>query len=156
MSQRRGRYVRNQFGVFALVVLSAGLIGGCATQAATTPTAPSAAPTGTLPVQPAAITEKANNTTVHLRTGQVVRISLQNTYWSDPVSAPAAVLTADGPVSRVSSGHCPVGGGCGTVSVTFRAARTGTAQLEAHRSSCGEAMACGPGQGQFTVTVVVT
>jgi hypothetical protein len=47
------------------------------------------------------------------------------------------------------------GGGCGTVTWTLIATGPGTVQVTAGRTTCGEAMGCGPGQGNFTLNVVV-
>jgi hypothetical protein len=157
MDQRRSGQFRNQFGVAATIFLGVALISGCAATPTTTSTTPATATSTAVPAsQPADITEQTNHGTVNLHTGQVVRLSLQSTYWSDPVSSLTSVVAADGRVSRVRSGRCPIGGGCGTVSVRFRAEGPGTARLQAHRSSCGEAMGCSPSQQEFTVTVVVS
>lgn len=144
MDERRIAPRWTQFGIAVMILLGAGWAGGCAT----TTNAP-------MP-QPADITERANHGTQRLRIGQVVQLSLSGTYWSDPVSSMTNIVASDGPVSRVASGRCPIGGGCGTVSARFRATRAGTAQLRAQRSSCGEALACSPSQRQFTVTIVVS
>jgi hypothetical protein len=157
MDKRRNEPFRTQFGIAVMILLGAGLVGGCATTPSTTTNASASATMTDAPMsQPAHITELANHGTVRLRIGQVVQLSLPSTYWSDPVSSMTNIVANDGPVSRVAGGRCPIGGGCGTVSAWFRATRAGTAQLRAQRSSCGEALACRPSQRQFTVTILVS
>jgi hypothetical protein len=41
------------------------------------------------------------------------------------------------------------------VTVRFTAVGKGTAELAAGRTTCGEALACGPGQGTYQVTIDV-
>jgi hypothetical protein len=161
---RRGKSSWRGLGTAALIVLGTWLIAGCGTPPPTEPgttgtittSAPTSATQSEQPGQPGVITEHANHTTVRLRAGQVIQVSLQNLYWSDPASASTGVLALDGPVSRQPDRRCPVGSGCGTLTAHFRAVGPGTTQLEAHRSSCGEAMGCRPDQRDFTVTLVVT
>lgn len=135
-----------------VVVFAAGCAASTPTTnpASTLPTTPSS-PT-TAPIQ---ISERAADSTLVLHPGQTVQLSLHSTYWSDPVSSTPDVLSPDGPVSRTQVGRCPVGSGCGIVSVRFVAVERGSARLAAHRSSCGEAMACTGNQGRFTVTITV-
>ncbi len=54
-----------------------------------------------------------------------------------------------------ATGHCVAGQGCGTVSATWTAVAAGTATVTAGRTVCGEALACGPGQRTYRVTVTV-
>jgi hypothetical protein len=51
--------------------------------------------------------------------------------------------------------NCVPGEGCGTVSASFRAAKPGTAILEAGRTTCGEARGCVNGEGAYQVTISV-
>lgn len=158
MNQRRVRPSHRRFAIAVLIVVGVGLISGCATTTPTTTAGTTAVTTTTAPTvapQPIGITDQDNGTTLHLRTGQDVQLSLHSTYWSDPVTAPTSVLVIEGRVSRVAGGRCPIGSGCGTVSARFRATSPGTARLRAQRTSCGEARGCTPSQGQFTVTIVV-
>jgi hypothetical protein len=149
--------MNRRFAAVALVVAGVLSIAGCASAPADTSAHLATATTTTAPA-PATmlVAERANHTTVRLRTGQVVQVSLHSLYWSDPVSAPAGVLVQDGPVSRVPDHRCPMGGGCGTLTVRLHAAGPGTTQIGARRNSCGEAMGCTPEQSSFTVTVIVT
>lgn len=150
--------VNRLFAVIALTVVGACSIAGCGLAPTGTP-APITTATTSAPApaaQPGVITEQANHTTLRLHTGQVIRLDLHSLYWSDPVSVPTGVLVQDGPVSRVPDRRCPMGVGCGTLTVRLHAAGSGTTQLQAHRSSCGEAMGCSVDQRDFTVTVVVS
>ncbi|HEY4459350.1 MAG TPA: hypothetical protein VGN81_33870 [Pseudonocardiaceae bacterium] len=136
----------------ALSVLVVAFNGGCS---ATPAPGPATTPPTSISAPAIDIAEQANNSTLHLHPGQIVHIGLHNTYWSDPVSTAPAILSIEGTVTRTHEGGCPIGSGCGTVSARFVATKPGTARLEAHRSSCGEAMACSPSQRQFTVTVTI-
>jgi len=51
---------------------------------------------------------------------------------------------------------CVPGGGCGTVTARYSAISGGTAQVAAHRDSCGEAMRCQGTNGDWRITVVVS
>ncbi|WP_329561355.1 hypothetical protein [Kitasatospora sp. NBC_01266] len=126
----------------ALLVLAALLAAGCS--------APTAAP--------AALTldERATGHTVRVRTGTAVLVQLHSTYWSVPTSSAPQVLTPTGRDATTPTGTCAPGVGCGLSSAGFTAARPGTAQVTAGRTSCGEAMRCLPGQGSYRVTVDVT
>ncbi|MFE9422051.1 hypothetical protein ACFYNO_03695 [Kitasatospora sp. NPDC006697] len=111
---------------------------------------PSAAPA------PLGLTEAANGSTVHARVGQQVELRLGSTYWSAVSSSSPQVLQPLTPSSPSPSSPCPPGGGCGTVSSTFRAAAAGTAHLTATRNACGEAKPCLPDQRTYLVTVEVS
>jgi hypothetical protein len=150
--------LRRRLHTATLIVVGTWLIAACATAPASTPAAPPTLPASdTTPApQPVAIAEPANHTTVQAHAGQLVQLNLKSLYWSDPVSSSSGVLAADGAVNRTPDRRCPMGGGCGTLTARFRAASPGTAQVTAHRSSCGEAMGCSTDQRDFTVTVVVT
>jgi hypothetical protein len=98
--------------------------------------------------------EQDNGQTVHVPVGADIVVTLHSTYWTFVPLATAGVLHADG-APAVAGGQCPPGVGCGTVIVRFNAVAAGTAQLTAARTSCGEALACGPGEGTFRVTIDV-
>lgn len=150
--------VKRLLAAIALTIVGACSIAGCGSAPTDTPThLPTATTSAPAPAtQPTVIAEQANHTTLRLRTGQVIQLYLHSLYWSDPVSVPTGVLAQDGPVSRVPDHRCPMGGGCGTLTVRLHAAGPGTTQLQAHRSSCGEAMGCSVDQRDFMVTVVVS
>ncbi|MEV7938973.1 hypothetical protein AB0O82_22920 [Kitasatospora sp. NPDC088264] len=98
--------------------------------------------------------EHADGTTVPVAPGTVIRVELHSTYWSPAAGdsprtlRPTATATTPAP-------SCRPGGGCGRVTAGFLATAPGTARLSAHRTTCGEALACPPGQRAFTVTVTV-
>ncbi|SEN16667.1 hypothetical protein [Actinacidiphila rubida] len=99
--------------------------------------------------------EHARLTTVTVPTGSTVIVRLHSTYWSTPSTSDPAVLAPHGGGSS-PAGSCPPGGGCGVSTARFSAARPGTARITAHRTSCGEARRCPPGQTAYAVTVTVT
>ncbi len=151
------RTLPRRFGTAALIVIGTWLIAGCGMAPAVAPSTPPTVPAAqTAPtLQPTVITDAANGTAVRVRAGQLVQLNLKSLYWSDPVSSSGGVLAEDGAVSRTPDRRCPVGGGCGTLTARFRAADRGTAQLTAHRASCGEAMGCRSDERDFTVTIIV-
>ncbi|MGW5481984.1 hypothetical protein [Streptomyces sp. NPDC004008] len=99
--------------------------------------------------------EHANRTTVSATVGTSVVITLHSTYWSDLTSRTPDVLAA-ADTSRVTPAHtCAPGAGCGTVELTLRAVRPGSADITAHRTSCGEARRCIGDEGRYSVTVKI-
>jgi hypothetical protein len=138
----------------ATVVLSLVALAGCGTATAspgdpaTSPGHPTASPA----VQ--SLDEADNGRTVHVAVGSAITVTLHSTYWTFAPVAPAGVLTANG-APELDGGACPPGQGCGRVTAHFTAVASGTAQVSAARTTCGEAMRCGPGQGDYQVTVVV-
>ncbi|MDT0469624.1 hypothetical protein [Streptomyces gibsoniae] len=99
--------------------------------------------------------ERANHTTVSVTVGTSVVITLHSTYWSDLTSKAPDVLAAAG-TSQVTPAHtCAPGAGCGTVELTLRAVRPGSADITARRTSCGEARRCVGGEGRYSVTVKI-
>ena len=104
------------------------------------------------------VRDDANGKAVSARAGDRIELILSSSYWHvTGVSAPS-VLQQDGPpvlLSRPSS--CPdiPGLGCTPVRADFTALTDGKAVITASRSSCGEALRCGPGRTRFTVTVAI-
>jgi hypothetical protein len=97
-----------------------------------------------------------NGRTVHAAVGQTVHVVLENTYWTIDGSSDGAVIAPLGTASHSPQPNgCVPGAGCGTVRQDFLARAPGQALLSAHRTICGEAMACAPAQRSFSVTVVV-
>jgi hypothetical protein len=103
------------------------------------------------------LSEHANASTVRVAVGRQVELLLHSSYWTDFGSSRSAVVRADGP-SRVvpTATHCVPGGGCNPVVATFTAVSAGTAVLSASRTSCGEALRCGPDNSHYHVTIIVT
>jgi hypothetical protein len=151
-----------------LPVLIAFLITGC-TASTSAPDAGSPAPNSTgstgstAPTSPAthtvALGDADRGRTVPVAVGDQVIITLTSTYWrfTEP-NPPAILVPTDTPTvnpSPPSEGRCVPGGGCGTVSITFRATKPGTTVASASRTSCGEARGCTGDAGSYQVTVVV-
>jgi hypothetical protein len=104
------------------------------------------------------VRDAANGKAVSARAGDRIELILSSSYWQVTGSSAPGVLRQDGPpvlLSRPSS--CPAipGLGCTPVRTDFTARTDGKAVIRAGRSSCGEALRCGPGQTRFTVIVVV-
>lgn len=97
-----------------------------------------------------------NGGTVTVAVGSQLTVSLGSTYWSFAPPAPDGPLRGSPAMVRSGSGGRTVpGSGQGTVVETFRALARGTATVTATRRSCGEAMRCTGGQGDYRLTVVV-
>ncbi|MFJ2187270.1 hypothetical protein ACIOJE_04790 [Kitasatospora sp. NPDC087861] len=139
----------------ALLALLAPAAGCSSPPPTAPPAAPSSAPPSSSP-GPAVLRldEHADGTTVRVAPGTVVRIELPGTYWSAPAAdAPQTLRPTGGTTSPAPS--CRPGAGCGEVTAGFLAGPPGTAHVSAHRTTCGEALVCPPGQRTFTVTVTV-
>jgi hypothetical protein len=102
--------------------------------------------------------ESENGRTLTLHPGQVLAVKFGSTFWTFKGSSNPRVLAQLGPAvvaqTQFNKSTCPYGG-CGTVTARFRAVRSGTAQVSAIRTSCGEAMGCTGAAGLYHLTVVV-
>ncbi|MFZ2804466.1 MAG: hypothetical protein WA001_04540 [Patescibacteria group bacterium] len=126
---------------------------GCAP--ATAPQAPSPSQTPTPTTQPSTkkLDENDNKTTVSANVGDRVELVLNSTYWQvAPPSSDVLKQVADPVVVPILIGHVP-GSGAGTVTVDYQVTKTGTAQISASRTSCGEALRCTGDQGSYSVTI---
>jgi hypothetical protein len=105
------------------------------------------------------LADAACGTQVEVKVGARVTVSLGSTYWTIQGSSSPAVLQSSGAMTHGPGQNCPPfpGSGCGTVSMVFQAVGAGQAVISASRTTCGEALQCGHGQGmdQCTITVVV-
>ena len=99
-----------------------------------------------------------NGTTVRIGKGATVVVALSSTYWTFPNAPNPAVLQPVGDVTTTPApiGTCVPGGGCGTVTATYKAVGGGQATIGAARTTCGEALRCTGNQGSYSVLVVVT
>lgn len=142
----------------ALAALAAAALAGCGAVATTPPSASPAVATATAAAGSRTVSEPDNGTAVTLRTGGTLRAVLHSTYWQFDPPSDSTVLASEGSASYSPDppGTCVPGGGCGTVTATFRALRPGRAVVSAHRASCGEALRCTGNQGTWMVTVVVS
>ncbi len=144
----------------ALVLASGGLVlAGCAAGNAQSETPPIAI--GTTVSTPAAVTatEADNGHTITIAHGGLLTVRLNSTYWRFGTNTSGAALRPAGrPVTSAvpsTASHCVAGAGCGAVTAVFHAVAPGKAVVTASRDSCGEAMACGHGQGVYQLTVLV-
>jgi hypothetical protein len=96
--------------------------------------------------------------TVRVARGARILLKLKNTYWEFQGSSAPDVVRQIGreQTSPAPQGSCLPGIGCGTVTASFQAAGPGTAHLRAHRSTCGEALACTGGRGRYDVVIRVS
>lgn len=93
---------------------------------------------------------------VDVTVGGHVEVVLDSTYWSFRPVTPQGILRVDsGPRVAPLFGHCVPGQGCGTVTIDYTATGPGHATVEATRTTCGEALRCGPGQGDLRFIVIV-
>jgi hypothetical protein len=112
-----------------------------------------------VPAQAATSTvgDASNGKALTIHTGDTVTVVLANTYWTIDTGA-GTVLKAVGAQAN-AAGHpgpgCYGGSGCGTATRTFAAVAAGTANLTAHRTTCGEALQCSADQKSFRVSVTV-
>jgi hypothetical protein len=102
------------------------------------------------------VDDTANGSTVHVHVGDVVRVTLHSTYWqmNAPSTAALQERISDVVASPPAPGRVP-GLGAGTVVTTYVAHTSGTAQITAHRTSCGEALQCTPDKQSYAVTIAV-
>jgi hypothetical protein len=93
---------------------------------------------------------------VTVAVGSQLTVSLASTYWRIAPPVPDGLLRGSPVLVHPATGGRTVpGSGQGTVVETFRALAPGTATVTATRRSCGEAMRCTGGQGDYRLTVVV-
>lgn len=130
----------------------------------TTPTASAASPfpiasPATAPPNRASYTldDASNGTTITVNRGDEITVTLASTYWSIGSPSNQAVLVPQGAQQTSRGASCPSipGMGCGTDTQTFLAQASGSSLLSAHRTACGEALACTGTQGSWQATVVV-
>ena len=102
--------------------------------------------------------------TVSVRVGSTLDVNLESLYWQlDTIPDPRTLalqkqVTTNAIVLSSGQQACTAsvpGSGCGTRTLTFEAVAAGTVLVHATRTSCGEALRCGPGQQSFALTVNV-
>ena len=143
---------RTSASVLTLVLV----VAGCSSSASTTPPGGHGATSATNapPAHATVVTDTQNGHVVAARVGDVLQVQLGSTYWRfAPISG--HVLHTQGAPSFDPGPSCVPGGGCGTITQSFRALRKGTAHITASRTTCGEALRCAPNESRFSVTVVV-
>ena len=135
--------MRSLAAVAAIGVVSlAGCAGG-----------PSAGTGNAVVTGPVQLDERANGTTVDVDLGQTVIVTLHSTYWR--IEIPTRALQPVGEPQTSPSPCAVTGGGCGTVTQNFNAAKVDTTTVHAHRDSCGEAIRCTGKNADWSVTVRV-
>jgi hypothetical protein len=101
------------------------------------------------------VSDGDNGHTVTAAVGDRIVVTLHSTYWQIDSGSDAAVLRQDGATEKAPSGDCVPGGGCGTATANYTVVGAGHARITASRTSCGEAMGCTGGAGNFYVDVNV-
>lgn len=101
--------------------------------------------------------DASNGKTVRIGVGDQLTLILASSYWKIRGSSAPGVLRQRGPVKLLapSPSSCPPGVGCRPVQAHFTALAPGTAVITAHRTTCGEALACSGSRGRFRLTVIV-
>ena len=119
---------------------------------------PDLTPTGTVPsvAGQVGLTETDEGHTVGAHPGDVIVATLHNTYWRFAPPGPGLTQIGQETITPAPRGTCLPGVGCGTVIARYRATASGASDVRASRTSCGEALACAPGQGEWTVRVLVS
>jgi hypothetical protein len=97
--------------------------------------------------------ESDNGHVIDVPAGQILVVTLHNTYWRFSPPGPGITEIGEQVVTPAPRGTCLPGIGCGTVVARYRATSAGSGDLLASRTSCGEALPCAPGQGSWTVHV---
>jgi hypothetical protein len=161
--------------ICAAATLVAGLLTACGAVAGTPAgsSSPSSVPATAVPAPPSqgvplhtpptngprtvVVGDQDNGHAVSLRAGDHLQLVLTSTYWQVQGSSDPNVLrsTVQPSVSPQIRG-CVAGEGCGTVTALYDAVAPGRADLDAKRTSCGEAMSCTGNLGFYRVTVVVS
>lgn len=136
-------------GLLAALLVAAT---GCNSGSGGSSNPPDQATNGTL-----SIDEKANGTTVHVRLGDTIEVTLHSTYWSF-LPTDGLALQPFAPAQTAPATNCggPVGSGCGTVTTSYNVGHVGTSTLKAHRDTCGEALRCVGSDANWSVTVVAS
>ena len=101
-------------------------------------------------------TDSDNGKTLELHVGDRLELKLDSTYWNIHESSDLGVLRLAGPMAISPQPGCVPGAGCGLAIASFEAVGTGSADVTASRSSCGEAMRCVGNAGSYRLAVVVT
>ena len=96
-----------------------------------------------------------NGRTLHLHVGNVIRVALSG-YWR--LNRPSGALQERGRqiIDRSRCHNAPPGTSCVQIVRTYIAKRSGTANLTASRSTCGEAFPCRPNQTRWQIHLQVS
>jgi hypothetical protein len=137
-----------------LCLVSAAFLASCG--AVMTGGGPSPSPGSTPEARLVVATDSDNGKTFELHVGDRLEVKLASTYWNIHESSDLSVLRLAGPpaISPQPNG-CVPGAGCGLAIASFTAVDTGSADVTASRTSCGEAMRCVGSAGSYRISVVV-
>jgi hypothetical protein len=103
------------------------------------------------------VDDSKNGQSVKVHSGDVVKVTLNTTFWTFDQSSNPSILkqVGDQVVSPDPIGSCLPGMGCGVTTAWYKALSAGIAIVTASRYSCGEARRCVGDEGHYQVTVVV-
>jgi hypothetical protein len=108
---------------------------------------------------PVSLNVASNTRTFVVHVGAPIKLTLISTYWTVAKVAPGGAVRQVGEPAVfpgvINGPGCMVGQGCGTVTVHYKAVRTGVIRLSASRHTCGEAMACQPSQSHWWAEIKV-
>jgi hypothetical protein len=102
-------------------------------------------------------TEANCGSTVSTKVGERFAVSLASTYWQFQSLPAATPVKRSSDVTTTTQG-CPIfppGSGCGIETANFESVTAGSVVISASRGTCGEAEACGHGEGIDQCTIVV-
>ena len=102
------------------------------------------------------IDESSIGKVITVKSGQVIQIKLNSTFWTEKKSSnliklQAPIISAVMPGPSAPKGCTLPGMGCGTITWTYKAPKSGTATFLATRTSCGEALRCTASNSNFLV-----
>jgi hypothetical protein len=101
-------------------------------------------------------TDSDDGKTFELHVGDRLEVKLSSTYWTIHESSDPSVLRLAGPMAiSPRPNGCVPGAGCGLAIASFAAVGTGSVDVTASRTNCGEAMRCVGNAGSYRLAVVV-
>jgi predicted secreted protein len=97
-----------------------------------------------------------NGGTLTVQVNDRIRVVLAGTSWTQSSSNSDLLTTTSKPTVLPASTGCVTGQGCGSVTVFYKALKTGKAQILGNRGNCQKAATtCTTGPGAFKLNVVV-
>ncbi|HVA97145.1 MAG TPA: hypothetical protein VND99_05815 [Candidatus Acidoferrales bacterium] len=99
-------------------------------------------------------TDKNTNQLFKAHVGNIIKIVLHSTYWNfEPVDSSILKQVSDPVIAPDKHVRFP-GSGLGTISIEYKVVGIGKTDINASRNSCGEAMRCIPGRGNFVLHII--
>jgi hypothetical protein len=103
------------------------------------------------------LTDASCGTSVTAKLNGRMVASLASTYWQYQPPEPPSLARQLGSTQYGTGKNCPSfgGSGCGTATASFEFTGVGQVVIVAARATCGEALACGHGEGEDRCTITV-